>query len=67
MSWTADRARVASLTRSRQPQDPDLISARRDLKAARAEEYIQQLVDGAPALSDEQRDRLALLLRGATA
>lgn len=57
------RARVASLTRSRTPNDPDLLDARRDLAAARLEDYIRRTVEVAPALSDEQRTRLALLLR----
>ena len=63
-SWTQERARVASLSRSRKPDDPDLVKARRDLKAARLEDYIKKTVDAAPALSPEQRDRLAVLLRG---
>ncbi len=66
MSWTAERARVASLTRSRSADDPALLAARRDLRAARAEEYIRELVAAAPPLTLEQRDRLALLLRPAT-
>lgn len=41
----------------------DTTEARRALRAARAEDYIKALVDGAPALSAEQRDRLAVLLR----
>jgi len=65
MSWTSERARVASLSRSRPATDPDLLAARRDLRAARAEDCIQALVDAAPPLSQEQRDDLALLLRGA--
>lgn len=43
---------------------------RRSAKARsvrRAEDYIRQLVDSAPPLTDEQRDRLALLLRGTAA
>ena len=67
MSWTTERARVASLCRSRTPDDPVLLDARRDLRAARAEDYIKRLVDGAPALTTEQRDRLAVLLRGGDA
>jgi hypothetical protein len=63
--WTHERARVASLSRSRTPDDPELVGARRDLRAARAEDYVKQLVDGAPKLSKAQLDRLALLLRGA--
>ena len=63
MSWTSERARVASLSRSRTADDPALLDARRDLRAARAEEYVRQLVDSAPPLTSEQRDRLAVLLR----
>ncbi|MBO1751714.1 hypothetical protein J4G33_07860 [Actinotalea sp. BY-33] len=67
MSWTQERARVASLSRSRTPDDPDLVGARRNLKAARLEEYIRRTVDAAPPLTPEQRDRLAVLLRGGAA
>lgn len=62
MSWTAERARVASLSRSRAPHDPDLVRARRDLRAARAEDYIRDLVDQAPPLTEEQRAKLAAIL-----
>lgn len=64
MSWTSERARYASLTRSRQPDDPDLIAARRNLKAERLADYICKTVDAAPALTADQRARLAVLLRG---
>ena len=63
MSWTVDRARVAALTRSRKSDDPELISARQNLRASRLEDYIKRTVDAAPPLTAEQRDRLALLLR----
>lgn len=63
MSWTHHRARVASLTRSRTPDDPDLIEARCDLKTARIADYITRTVDAAPPLTAAQLDRLALLLR----
>lgn len=63
--WTHERARVASLTRSRTANDPELVDARRNMRAARAEDYIRKLVDSAPPLTDAQRDRLAVLLRGA--
>lgn len=63
MSWTHERARVASLTRSRTPDDPDLVAARRNLRAARLEDYIRRTVAAAPPLTAEQRDRLAVLLR----
>lgn len=61
------RARVAALTRHRPDDDDDdaLADARRQLKASRAEAYINKLVDSAPPLTDEQRDRLVGLLKGA--
>jgi hypothetical protein len=63
MTWTHERARVARLSQTRPADHPDLIGARRDLRAARAEDYIRQLVDAAPPLTDEQLRRLSLLLR----
>jgi hypothetical protein len=63
VSWTQERARVASLSRSRTPDDPDLISARRNLRTERLADYITRTVDAAPPLTADQRDRLALLLR----
>lgn len=65
MGWTTERARVASLSRSRTADDPELLAARRSLKAARAEDYIRRLLDQAPPLTHDQRRRLATLLRGA--
>lgn len=62
-TWTEARARVAALTRSRTPEDPELIDARRALKAARLEDQIRFTLTGTPALTDEQRDHLAALIR----
>ena len=63
MSVFSERARVASLSRSRTPDDPVLIAARRNLHAERLAMYIKQVVNAAPPLTSEQRERLALLLR----
>ncbi|MCU1590248.1 MAG: hypothetical protein JWP11_1504 [Frankiales bacterium] len=65
-TWTHERARVARLSQTRRPDDPDLAEARQKLRAARAEDYIRKLVDAAPPLSAEQRSRLAVLLNGAS-
>jgi hypothetical protein len=62
-TWTHERARVASLSRSRSSDDPDLADARRNLKVERLADYISRTVDAAPALTEAQRDRLAGLLR----
>ncbi|MGC4109452.1 MAG: hypothetical protein QM747_03290 [Nocardioides sp.] len=46
------------------PQDLELVAAaQRDLAAAKIEDFIQRTVDDAPPLTDEQRNRLAALLR----
>lgn len=57
------RGRVAALSRSRKSDDPDLLAAQRDLRAALLEEHIQRVVDQAPPLTEEQRTRLAALLQ----
>lgn len=64
MSWTSERARVASLSRSRSADDPELLDARRNLRTERLAEHIARVVDEAPPLTPEQRDKLALILRG---
>ena len=67
MSVFSDRARVASLTRSRSQDDPDLITARTNLKAANLAEHIKKVVADAPSLTASQRADLAALLRGGDA
>ena len=62
------RARVGALSRTvktgeRQPDDPELINAQRDLAAANLDQYIRRVVDAAPALTIEQRTQLAELLK----
>lgn len=61
--WTGPRARVAALSRSRTDDDLDLLAARQDLKAARLANHVRDAVDSAPPLTDEQRERIAALLR----
>ena len=58
-------SRVSALSRSRSDDDPVLVEARRDLRVAGLAEHIACVVDAAPPLSPEQRDRLAVILRGA--
>lgn len=62
------RGKVAALTRcisagERQPDCPEMAEARRGLKEAKATDYIRKLLDEAPPLTDEQRTRLAELLK----
>lgn len=57
------RGKIAALSRSRRPDDPDLVEARRELRAAKLECHIQRVLSEAPPLSDEQKVRIAGLLR----
>ena len=62
-SWTSQRAKVASLSRSRSANDPELIEARQNLKALKLEEHVAKIVAEAPPLTPEQADKIAALLR----
>lgn len=64
-SWTRERAKVASWSRNRPADDPELIEARQNLKALKLEEYVSKVVSEAPPLTTEQADRIAALLRPA--
>lgn len=61
LNWKHERARVASLTRSRTPDDPELIEARRNLKCARLSLHIAEIFDG-DGLSPQAAGESALLL-----
>lgn len=63
MSWTQERARVAGLSRDREPDDPELAAARLNLKAARLEEHVRKTIESFPPLTRDQLDRIAGLLR----
>lgn len=62
-NWKAERARVASLTRSREADDPDLVAARQRLKAARLADHVRDTLESWPPLTHEQADAIATLLR----
>jgi hypothetical protein len=66
LSWRSERARLAGLSNrstKRSDDDPELLNARRNLRALRLEEHILKVLAGAPPLSDEQREHIAALLR----
>jgi hypothetical protein len=58
------RGLLAAKSKRFGPDHPDTIQARRELLEARLADHIRQVVDGAPPLTAEQRDRLAVLLQG---
>jgi len=66
-TWTQERARVAGLSRDRAPDDPELLTARLNLRAERLAAHVAKVVAEAPPLTPAQRDRIAVLLRGGAA
>jgi hypothetical protein len=58
------RARTAALARHHKDEPDVACGERQQLKAARAQQYITQLVDAWPPLSPAQKNRLAVLLLG---
>lgn len=59
------RARIAALSRSRTPDDPELVDARQQLSIERLADHIRAVVDAAPPLTEDQKARLRALLGGA--
>ena len=62
------RASVAALCQARVAEESEVAVRRRSLaevgRVTRLEDHIRRVVDAAPPLTADQRDRLALLLRG---
>lgn len=58
-----ERARVGALSRSRPNDDPELVEARQNLAEAKIAAYVQEVLDTAPELRDDQRVKLAELLK----
>jgi len=62
--WTHYRGKVAGLSRTREPDDPELLDARQAMRAARIADYVKGEVAKFPPLTAEQRERIALILIG---
>ncbi len=60
----AARARLAA--NKRHYPDRDHSEDKRDLAAANIEQYVRKTIEAAPPLSDEQKQRIAALLRAGT-
>lgn len=63
MSRLSPSRRHNALRRYRDPDDPEMQEAAREMRAASLEDHIRDVVDQAPPLTAEQRSRLATLLR----
>jgi hypothetical protein len=63
-AWTQIRSKLAVATRVGEPSDV-LEALRRDLRAARAEDYLRTLIAAEPPLTDGQRAALVEILADA--
>jgi hypothetical protein len=57
------RGRIGGLIRDRQPDDPELIEAQRQMAVLSLERHISAVLTKSPALTEEQFQRLRDLLR----
>lgn len=57
------KGKVGALPPSRTDADPELVEARRNLKAAHLASDVERAVNAFPPLTDEQLSSIALLLR----
>ena len=64
-TWQRERARVAGMSSrpNRAQDDPDLVAARRNMRALKLEADILKVLAGEPALNEEQRNHIAEMLR----
>lgn len=53
---------LAALSRHRDPDDPELINARCDLRAEKLEAFVAKTLNAWPPLTREQLDRVGALL-----
>jgi hypothetical protein len=61
------RGRLNAMQRHHGPDDPRVVELRRETAADAIARYVRKVVDAAPPLTDEQRNRIAALLRAPAA
>lgn len=61
------RGKIAALSRSRGPDDPDLLAARHGLRVAKLAEHVARVLAEQPPLTPEEIERVASVLRGGEA
>lgn len=61
--WTKARSEYANLCKKLDPDNPQVVAKRAELRALKLEDYVKRVLEEAPPLTDEQRTRLADLLR----
>ena len=61
--WRQASGKVGALARWHGDDAPELLDARRDLRAAELTEHVRRIVDQFPPLTSDQRAAIASLLR----
>lgn len=64
-TWQKERATIASLSRTKEADDPQIVAARQRLRAIRLEEHILEQVRAWPPLTPEQLSRLGQIIGNA--
>ncbi|APE15702.1 hypothetical protein BOH72_11210 [Mycobacterium sp. WY10] len=64
MSWTKARSDLGHAAKAFGPDHPKTIEARRNFRAEKLADHVRKVVAEAPPLTQEQRDRIAAILRG---
>lgn len=64
-TWQKERATIASLSRFKKDDDPELVAARQRLRAMRLEAHIVEQVRAWPPLTPEQLGRLGAIISNA--
>jgi hypothetical protein len=59
--WTRHRSKLANAIKSGDREAAEI--HRRDLAAARLADHVERVISTAPPMTDEQRDRIAAILR----
>jgi hypothetical protein len=62
-TWQTKRARIARLSKDLPREHPELQRLRTELRTQRTAEYIEKILAAWPPLTDEQRTKLAELLK----
>ena len=62
-TWTKARSEHANLRKRLGADDPAVVEKRLELRALRLEDHVQRVLSEAPPLTEDQRARIAALLR----
>ena len=62
-TWTKSRSELATLAKTHDKSDPVMIAKRAELRALKLEDHVRRVLAEAPPLTDEQREKIAQLLR----